>query len=81
MKEAIKHNAHLLFAVRTGSKPIFKVQFLNPYGMSLKLIFHAISRFSLPNHSQDASFIQKGSILCSASTVMSVVGTTVSVPK
>ena len=67
MKEAIKHNAHLLFAVRTGSKPIFKVQFLNPYGMSLKLIFHAISRFSLPNHSQDASFIQKGSTLFSAS--------------
>ena len=52
MKEAIKHNAHLLFSVAVVVElPIFKVQLMD---VSLKVIFHAISlRFSLPNHFQD----------------------------
>ena len=53
MKEAIKHNAHLLFSavVMVVELPIFKVQLMD---VSLKVIFHAISlRFSLPNHFQD----------------------------
>ena len=51
MKEAIKHNAHLLFSAVVVELPIFKVQLMD---VSLKVIFHAISlRFSLPNHFQD----------------------------